>query len=93
MQDYEAIDSKDVTTWEKCDYILAFVIWSNLQHECQTRATQMRHERHECYTNDTSATRVLHKKHECDMSATQTTRVRHECYTNDTNVNDTSEKF
>ena len=36
-----------------------FMFWkpieSNLQHECDTSATQVRHE---CYTNDTNATRV-----------------------------------
>ena len=65
------------------------LILSNLQHECQTQATQMQHE---CNTSDTSATQVRHKQqgcntsatqvlyewHECGMSATRTTRVRHE---------------
>ena len=34
----------------------------NLQHEYQTRATRMQHER---YTSDTSETQVLHERHEC----------------------------
>ena len=57
----------------------------------------VRHERHECGTNDTSATWVRHAQyeckttatrvlHECDTSATRTKRVRHECYTNDTSA-------
>ena len=51
------------------------VIYSNLQHDCQTRAKRVRHEGHKCDTCDTNATRVRHKGHECDRS---TTRVRHE---------------
>ena len=58
-------------------------IQSNLQHECQTRATRMGQEYD---TSDTSATRERHERQECDTSATLTTRVRHECYTNDTSA-------
>ena len=66
----------------------------------QSNLSDVRHERHECNSNDTSATRVKKERHECDTSATRTTRVRHECYTIDTSVtrvknfafdNDTSE--
>ena len=51
------------------------VIYSNLQHDCQTWAKRVRHEGHKCDTCDTNATRVRHKGHECDRS---TTRVRPE---------------
>ena len=51
-------------------------IYSNLQHECQTRAKRVGHEQHECNTSVTLAIRV---RHEC-------TQVRHECYTNDTSA-------
>ena len=40
----------------------------------------MRHERHECNTSATLATRVRYK---CGTSATRTRLVRHGCYTND----------
>ena len=43
--------------------------------------TNARHERHDCNTSETRATRISHK---CDTSATLATRVRQECYTNDT---------
>ena len=49
-------------------------IYSNLQHECQTRATRaspatrVRHERHKCDASATQTTRVLHERHECDTS-------------------------
>ena len=65
------------------------MIFSILQHECQTRATRARQE---CDTNDTSATRMRYQRHECD----------HECYTNNTSAtrvkkisfdNDTSENI
>ena len=46
------------------------LIWSSLFYNTSTR-----HERHECNTSETRATRVQHK---CDTSATWTTRVRHE---------------
>ena len=52
------------------------MISSNLQHECQTRTTRVRHER-------TNAIRVIQVQHECDTSATRTTRVRPECKTFD----------
>ena len=42
--------------------------------------------RHECDTNDTSATRVRHKRHECDTNAARTTQVWHDCCTNDTSA-------
>ena len=56
-------------------------IWSNLQHECQTRATpvrdkcnmsaaQMTRLRRKCYTNDTSATRVKNFDFDNDTSKT-----------------------
>ena len=44
-----------------------------MRHECDTRdtrATQVRQERHKC---DTSSTRVLHERHECDTSVTRVT--------------------
>ena len=47
--------------------------WSSLFYN--TSATN---ERHECDTNNTSATRLKHEWHECDTSATRTTRTRHE---------------
>ena len=53
-------------------YNYYFMISSNLQHECQTRATRVRQERHECNNSNTSATRVRQKK-----------KKKHECYTND----------
>ena len=56
-------------------------IWSNLQHECQTRTTpvrdksnmsaaQMTRLRRKCYTNDTSATRVKNFDFDNDTSKT-----------------------
>ena len=51
-------------------------ISSNFQHECQARATRVRHEQHECNTSVTLAIRV---RHEC-------TQARHERYTNDTSA-------
>ena len=60
--------------------VLNKTIYFILQHECQTRATRVRHERHEC---NTSETRVQHKWDTSDTSATQ---VWHECYKNDTSV-------
>ena len=43
-----------------------------------TSARHERHERHDCDTIETGATRVLHERHECDTSATRTTQVWHE---------------
>ena len=62
--------------------------------------TSARHRRHECDTNDTSATWVRHERHEwntsetrfsrmrckCHTHATRMTRLRHECYTNETSA-------
>ena len=50
--------------------------------------TSAKQERHECDTNNMSATRttrVRHEQHECDTSATRVLHERHEC--------GTSEKF
>ena len=44
---------------------------SNLQHECQTRATRVRHERSECNTSATIATRVQREGYTNDKSAPQ----------------------
>ena len=49
-------------------------IWSNLQQECQTRATRVRHKQHKRNTSEIRATRARHK---CNTSATWMTRVRH----------------
>ena len=38
------------------------MIQSILQHECQTRATQVRYKQHECDTSNTSATRTTRVK-------------------------------
>ena len=46
------------------------LILSNLQHECETRMTRVRHKQHEC---NTSATRV---RHECYTNDTSATRVK-----------------
>ena len=63
------------------------------------RATPVRHE---CNTNDTSATQLRHEQHECDTIAKRMTQVRHECSTNNTTAtrvenfdfnNDTSENI
>ena len=40
--------------------------------------TTAKHERNECDTSDTNATRVRHKGHECDRSATRVLHERHE---------------
>ena len=70
------------TLHSKPIYILTQIsIQSNLQHECQTRATQVRHERHECDTSDTSATRVTHERQEWDTSVSRVLHERHECDT------------
>ena len=53
------------TRWDLPSYRM---IYSNLQHQCQTRATQVTRMQHECDTNDTSVTRVLHERHECDTT-------------------------
>ena len=55
-------------------YVILDLVWFT---------TRGRHERRECDTSDTIATRVRHK---CDTNATQTTRVQHECYMNDTSA-------
>ena len=56
-------------------------VQSNLQHECQTRATRMRHKQHECNTSETHMTRMRHK---CDMSVT---RVKNVDFDNDASKN------
>ena len=58
-------------------------IWSNLQHECQTRAARVRHKQHECNTSETRATRV---RHNCNTSATWTTWVWHKYNTSATRM-------
>ena len=49
--------------------------WSSLIYN-----TSVRHERHECNTSDTSATRALHERQDCDMGEKNliliTTRVK-----------------
>ena len=76
-------------------FLIDLMIQPNLQHECQIRATRVRHERHECNTSAILATLVRHKQ-------TSATQVRHECYANDTSAErvlherhecDTSENF
>ena len=52
--------------------------WSSLIYN--TSARQERHERRECNTSNTNATRM---QRECNTSATQ---GWHECYTNDTSA-------
>ena len=47
--------------------------------------TSARHERHECDTNDTSATRVRLQRHKCETT-TRVLHKPHECYTNDTSA-------
>ena len=57
--------------------------------------TSARHERHECDTNDTSATRVTHDwntsatrvTHECNTSDTSATRVKNFDFDNETSEN------
>ena len=75
-------------------------IYSNLQHECQTRATRIQHEcdtsdtsetratqvRHECYTNYMSAKRTLHERLEYD-------RVKNFDFDNDTSKNISSHHY
>ena len=52
-----------VTTAPRCHNTAP--LHSNLQHEWQTRATQVRHERHKC---DTSTTQLPQEQHKCDTS-------------------------
>ena len=42
---------------------------------------------HKCYTNDTSATGVLHERHECCTNDTNAIRVKNFVFDNDTSVN------
>ena len=58
---------------------LSHIYWSSLI--CNPSA---RHERQECDTSDTNATRVRHKWHECNTSETRATPVRHKCRTSAT---------
>ena len=57
-----------------CDSLLVLLVNKKLPTDicviiiARKFATQVRHE---CYTNDTSATWVLHQRHECDTSATR----------------------
>ena len=46
------------------------------RHECNTSATLATRVRHECYNNDTNAIRVLHERHELKMLNLITTRVK-----------------
>ena len=60
----------------KINIILQSSLFYNTK--CQTQATQARHD---CDTNEMSATRVRYEQYECyknDTSATQMTRVWHE---------------
>ena len=52
--------------------------------ECQTRATRLRHERYECDTSATLATRVGHEQQECNTSAARVLKERYECGTSAT---------
>ena len=63
------------------------MIWSVLQHKCQSRATRMRHERHECNTSDTSATQVLHERHQCYTNDASATRAENFNLDNNTSEN------
>ena len=54
---------------------IAHWIYSNLQHECLTRATRVWHEEHECNTSATLTTRV---RQEWDTSNTSATQVQHD---------------
>ena len=56
-----------------------FLIWSILQHECQTRATRVRHERHKYGTIVTRGTQVRYEgdsSGECDTNSTIAARVK-----------------
>ena len=64
--------------------IFIAMIQSNLQHECQTRATQVRHERHKCNTSETRVTRV---RHECCTNDASATRVKNFDFDNGTSKN------
>ena len=56
-------------------------IYSILQHECQTRATRLGHERHEWDTNETWV------QHEGNTNGTSATRVTNFDFDNDTSEN------
>ena len=45
------------------------------KHDCQTRATRMRHK---CDTSDTSETSATRVQHKCDTSASRAKRVANE---------------
>ena len=64
-----------------------YLIQSNLQHECQTRATRVRQERHKCNTSATLATPQRHERHECYTSDTSAIRVKNFDFDNDTGKN------
>ena len=63
---------------------------SNLQHECQARATRVRHERSECNTSATLATRVQREGYTNDTSATQ---MKNFGFDNDTGKNISSHRY
>ena len=42
-------------------FLMFFSILTNLQHECETRATRVRQKQHKCDTSETRATQVQHK--------------------------------
>ena len=63
---------------------------SNLQHECQARATRVRHERSECNTSATLATRVQCEGYTNDTSATQ---MKNFGFDNDTGKNISSHPY
>ena len=63
---------------------------SNLQHECQARATRVRHERSECNTSATLATRVQREGYTNDTSATQ---MKNFGFDNDTGKNISSHLY
>ena len=48
--------------------------------------TSARHERHECNTSDTNATRVSDKRHVCNTSETRATQMQHKCDTRATRM-------
>ena len=79
-----------LVTW-KCStlvkLLLSFLwllVYSNLQHECKTRAMQERHKRHEW---DTNATQTIRLRYECYTNDTSATRVKKFDFDNDTSEN------
>ena len=82
------------TVAPQCSYFIPVMLLLSLAPTLLARSslfynTSARHERHECNTNDTSATRTTRVQHECGRSDTSATRVRqerHECNTSATRV-------